>query len=270
MPTADNDGVTLFYDLDGPPDAPSVAFVNGLGYGRWMWRWQRDRLVDDFQILTWDNRGAGDSDAPAGPYTVAEMAADLEAVLEEAGLSNVHLVGASMGGMIAQQYALEYDRVRSLSLLCTTPGGDQAEPIPEETRHRMFSVPDEADAREAIRWKMSPAMTDEWMTENDDVVTQIVDWRLDSDASEDAREAQAAGVTQFDVTERLAELSVPTLVLHGTADRVVPVANGELLHELIPNGEFERFDGAPHLFFIERADAVTERLRSHFETHVGT
>src|SRR6056297_2952574 len=121
MPYADNDGVSLYYEVDDPAeaDAPNrgegpdgadpetVALVEGLGYGRWMWRWQRDRLADEgYRVVVWDNRGAGDSDAPEGPYSIAEMASDLDAVLDAVGVDRAHVVGASMGGMIAQQYAL--------------------------------------------------------------------------------------------------------------------------------------------------------------------
>ncbi|MFB6093892.1 MAG: alpha/beta fold hydrolase [Halanaeroarchaeum sp.] len=268
MPTAEHDGVTLDYDVAGPRDAPTVVFVPGLGYGRWMWYWQRERLRDEYEVLRLDNRGAGASDAPPGPYAMAQMAGDLEAVLADAGRSGVHLVGASMGGMIAQRYALEYDRVRSLSLLCTHHGGDEIEPIPEETRERMFSVPADADERAAIRWKMEPAVSSGWMERNEGTVERIVDWRLESDASEAAREAQAAAVLDFDVSDRIDDLAVPTLVMHGSEDRVVPTANGERLHEALPDSEFARFDGG-HLFFIESPDAVTDRLRDHLEANAG-
>ena len=121
MPYADNDGAKLAYDLDGPADAETVTFVEGLSYGTWMWNWQREAF-DEYRTLAWDHRGTGDSDEPEGPYTVAEMAGDLEAVLDDAGVERTHLVGASLGGMIAQQYALDYDRARSLTLMCTTHG----------------------------------------------------------------------------------------------------------------------------------------------------
>lgn len=266
MPTVEHDGVTLVYESLGSPDAPTIAFISGLGYGRWMWNWQRERLQSEYELIVWDNRGTGDSDAPEGPYSMADMAGDLDAVLESADRSSVHLVGASMGGMIAQQYALEYDRAASLSLLCTTPGGEMSKPIPEETQERIFSVPDDADERKKIRWRMAPALTDEWMAENEDVIEQIIDWRLETDAPDAAREAQAAAVVDFDVSQRIENISVPTLVMHGTDDRVVPPANGEMLHESLPNSELELFDGG-HLFFIERADAVTKRLRTHIESH---
>ena len=270
MPYADNDGLSLYYEIAEPTDAvperdaddaETVVLVEGLGYGRWMWRWQRERLADEgYRVVVWDNRGTGDSDEPEGPYTVEQMASDLEAVLDAAGVERAHVVGASMGGMIAQQYALDYDRAESLALLCTTPGGEEAVETPPETQARMFGVPDDADEREAIRYKMKPAMTDEFRAANEDLVADIVDWRLESDASDAAREAQAAGVAGFDSSDRLGEIEVPTLVAHGTDDRVLPVENADPLYRDLPNAQRATFEGGSHLFFIEQADAVNDRL----------
>lgn len=262
MPYADNEGVRLAYERDGVDDDETIVFVCGLGYSTWMWNWQRERLADEYDLLLWDNRGVGNSDVPEGPYTVPEMAADLDAVLEDAGVDSAHVVGASMGGMISQQYVLDYDRAKSVSLLCTTPGGSGEVPIPDETLERMFGVPEGYDQRETIRYKMKPALTDEFWESNDDVVKQIVDWRLDSDASEQVREWQGAAVDAFDVSGRLGEIDIPTLVLHGERDRVVPVENSDLLVEGIPTATRETFnEGGSHLFFIERADAVTDAIR---------
>ena len=258
--TAHNDGVELAYERTGPDDAETVVFVEGLGYSRWMWQWQRRALEGEYDIIIPDNRGTGDSDEPEGPYTMAAMASDLSAVLDDAGVEAAHVVGASMGGMIAQQFALADDRAASLTLICSSPGGPEAVPIPDDTVARMFEVPEEYDERQEIRHKMGPAMTDDVFEQNEDLVERIVDWRLDSDASDRARQWQAAAVGAFDVHDRLDEIRVPTLVVHGTADRVVPIENGELLAEGIPDAEFVRVDGAPHLVFIERADQVNERL----------
>lgn len=262
---ATNDGVSLCYEREGPRDAETVVFVEGLAYGRWMWRWQRDPLSETYDTIVVDNRGTGDSDAPPGPYTIETMAADLDAVLDHAGVESAHVVGASMGGMIAQQYALDYDRAASLALFCTSLGGDEAVPTPPETQARMFDVPDDLDEREAIRYKMSPAMTEEFAASNDDLLSRIVDWRLDSDADEDARTAQATAVATFDVSDRLADLTLSTLVLHGSDDRVLPIENGERLAARLPNTTFERVDGGSHLFFVEQADAVTARLREFLD-----
>lgn len=271
MPTVDSDGVAIAYEERGPRDADTVIFVEGLAYGRWMWRWQADTLADDYHVVLFDNRGTGESDAPDGPYTIPEMAVDLDAVLDaviDAPNETVHVVGASMGGMIAMQYALESDRVASLSLFCTSHGGPDAVPIPEETTARMFGVPDDAGPREAIRYKMRPAVAEAFWDANQDVIEQIVDWRLDSDASDAARQAQAAGVQAFDVQDRLHEISTPTLVIHGTADRVLPAENGGQVADGIPDAEFVPIEDAGHLFFIERAAIVNDHLQD-FHDDVG-
>ena len=148
MPRVRRDGISLYYDRETGGEE-TIVFIEGLGYGRWMWHWQREAFAEEFDCILPDNRGTGYSEVGLPPlvarlprllrvlllnklvgYSVEGMAADLEAVLADAGVDDAHVVGASMGGMIAQQYALDYDRVRSLSLLCTTHGGPEAVPIP--------------------------------------------------------------------------------------------------------------------------------------------
>lgn len=262
MPSVTRDGVTIDYAVDGDPDGPTVLLLEGLGYGRWMWRWLAEALADDYEVLRPDNRGTGDSDAPEGPYTVAEMAADAGAVLDDRGVDAVHVCGASMGGMIAQELALADDRVASLTLLCTSPGGEDAAPTPSEVQEHIFSAPEDADPRERVRYLMEPAVSDGFYDREPGLVEEVVDWRLAGDATPAGREAQAAAVAAFDASDRLDGIDVPTLVLHGTADRVLPVGNADLLAELLPRAEVELFDGGPHLFFIEERGRVNDRIRS--------
>ncbi|SHH02313.1 alpha/beta fold hydrolase [Halobaculum gomorrense] len=262
MQTADHDGVAIAYEERGrdPAGAETVVLCEGLGYGRWMWNWQADALADSYHVVLWDNRGTGESDVPEGPYTIDQLAGGLEAVLADAGVEAAHVVGASMGGMVAQRYALSYDRAGSLALLCTSPGGPDAVSTPESTLEHMFSVPDGADEREAIRYKMAPAVTDGFIEANPDLIERIVDWRLESDAPPSAREAQAAAVRAFDASDELDALDVPVLVAHGTDDRVLPVGNGELLAEAIPDAESAFVEGGSHLFFIEESERVNDLL----------
>lgn len=267
MATVTNNGVTIHYTVDGPPDGPVVVLLEGLGYGRWMWKWTTEVLSNRYTVVRPDNRGTGKSDAPPGPYSIAEMASDVDAVLEDQGVEAAHVVGASMGGMIALQYALDFERAETLGLLCTGPGGDEAEPTPDSVLDHMFSVPESADERETIRHRMQPAVTDGFFQENPKLVERIVDWRLRNDANDEAREAQAAAVGAFDVSGSLSQISMPTLILHGTADKVVPISNGELLAEKLPNATFERVQGGSHLFFIERRGEINERLRAFLESN---
>ena len=267
MPTATNDDISLHYEVEGPADAEPVVLVQGLGTGRWMWRRQCEALAEDYRVVVPDNRGTGQSDAPEGPYTIPEMAADLEAVLADAGIERAHVVGASMGGMIAQRYAADYDRAASLGLLCTTHGGPDAVPVPEETQTQMFAEPEDADERERIRHRMRPSVSDAFYQEEPDLAEWIVDRRIEQNADDRAREAQAAGVMAFDTSGDLADIDVPALVLHGDADRVVPVENAHLLDEGLPESTLEIHEDAHHLFFVEHDEWVNERLQSFLHDH---
>ncbi|WP_426963263.1 alpha/beta fold hydrolase [Haloparvum alkalitolerans] len=271
MPSTDSDGVRIDYAVDGPPDAPAVLLLEGLGYGRWMWDWLTGDLTPDFRVIRPDNRGTGDSEAPAGPYTIGEMAADAAAVLDDCGFDRgdrVHVVGASMGGMIAQRLARDDERVATLTLLCTTPGGEEAVPTPEDVLDHIFSVPEGADERETIRHRMKPAVSDDFYDREPGLVADIVDARLAGDAGPEGREAQAAAVGAFDASAWVGELTQPALVMHGTADRVLPFENGELLAEALPDATFETVEGGPHLFFIEERERVNDRVREFLEGHV--
>jgi len=270
MQRATNGSVALAYERAGPSTAGSeaVVFIAGLGYGQWMWRWQQAALEDEYPTLVWNNRGTALSDTPEGPYTIADMAADLEAVLSDAGIERAHLVGASMGGMIAQHYALEYDRAKTLSLLCATPGGANAKPVPDSTKQALGSIPDDIDPREEIKRRMAPAVSGTFFEDDPDRLESIIDWRLEQDADATGRMAQAQGVIAFDVADRLEEIELPVLVLHGEADEVVPVENGRLLAAGLPNATLETCPEGHHLFFIEEAPWVNDRLRRFLEDHV--
>jgi len=111
-----------------------LLLIHGLGYARWGWEPVLPGLAERFDVILFDNRGIGESDAPPGPYTAAEMADDAIQVLDEAGVGRAHVVGTSLGGMVAQELALGHpDRVDRLVLACTTPGGPKAHPMPQRT-----------------------------------------------------------------------------------------------------------------------------------------
>lgn len=280
MPTVQRDGVRLYYEHEsGTTGKLPIVFIQGLGVGRWSWQWQRQAFSGQYDLILPDNRGTGNSEAGLPPliprlprpirlliftklagYSTAGLAADIEAVLADAGVERAHVVGASLGGMIAQQYALDYDRVASLSLLCTTPGGERALPIPDETIEQMFDVPEDANERETVRHRMVPALNDSFAKQNPEIIEQIIDWRLEQDAGEVARESQGAAGVNFDVSDRLHRIDVPTLILHGTADRVLPVENGELLAEAIQHSQFERIEGGSHLCMVEHSEEVNDLL----------
>jgi pimeloyl-ACP methyl ester carboxylesterase len=249
MPTAHNGGVSLYYETDG--DGETVAFVGDLGYGGWQWGWQHAAVAGPFESLVYDQRGAGRSDAPDGPYSVGLLAQDLECVLADADVRSAHLVGAGLGGMVALQAALSTRRVESLALFGTAASGAGLDLDP------LAADPDD---REALRASTEAAVGGRFRERHPDAIDRIVHWRGEEDAAPDAWRAQAAAVTDFDVRDRLHEVTVPALVCHGTADAVWPLARGEALADDLPRGEFTALEGAGHLAHVEQSKVVNDHL----------
>ncbi|MFC6905483.1 alpha/beta hydrolase [Halalkalicoccus tibetensis] len=259
MTTVTREGVSIRYEVEG--EGETVALLGDLGLGAWQWGWQHAALAGPYEVLVHDARGTGRSDAPPGPYSVAELAADLEAVLADHGARRAHLVGAGLGGMVALQYAREYGRARSLVLIGTSPGGPDAR-LPREPRERLFAPPDEPEAR---RESLSALLSEGFRDEQPEVCEGIAEWRAAGDANRAGWEAQNAAFEGFDASDWLHELTVPSLVVHGEADGVVPVGNADPLAAGLPRGSLETYAGAGHGVWIERSRPVNDRILSFFE-----
>lgn len=270
VPVASNQDVDLYYAVDGDsagggegtdgePRLP-VVFVGEAGFGAWQWSVQHPGVAGPRQAIVWDLRGTGRSDAPPGPYDVADLAADLEAVLADAGVEAAHVVGVGLGGMIGLRYACEYGRARSLALFGTAADGDDV----DEDALRGLYPEGEDPGPEAIRASLEGALTTEFRADQTEFVEQIVGWRQEEDAGPEARKAQLAALLGFDAGP-LYEVDVPALVGNGVDDPVVSPAVGESLAEDLPRGEFVGIVGR-HLAHIEAGSAVTDRLLDFVES----
>ena len=237
-------------------DGPPLLLIHGLGYARWGWEPVADDLARSFRVLLFDNRGIGESDAPPGPYTVAELAGDALQVLDEAGVERAHVVGTSLGGMVAQELALSHpERVDRLVLACTTPGGPQAFPMPQRTVDLMLA---QATLREYVENALVPAV-------RPDLVERILAHRERTAQGFEAWAAQAAAGAGFDAFARLGSLAAPTLVQHGDGDVVVDPRNGALLAELIPDARLELYPGGGHLFFWQEPERFVRELEEFLQ-----
>lgn len=244
---ASNGGVRLAYERRGS-GAP-LLFVHGLGYGRWGWGPVADLLAERCAAVLLDNRGIGQSDAPEGPYSARLMAEDAVAVLDAAGIERAHVLGTSLGGMVAQVLATDFpERVAKLVLACTTPGGAHAAPFPEATLRLLAEASSLAPLvalRRFVENALAPGAPPT-------LVDTIYELRLANPPDQAGWTAQAAAANVFDGWERLPEIGAPTLILHGDADSVVDAGNAAVLAERIPDARAELFPGCGHLFFWER------------------
>jgi 3-oxoadipate enol-lactonase len=246
---AESTGVRIAWEAAG--DGPPLLLIHGLGYARWGWGPVLAPLAERFRVLSFDNRGIGESDAPPGPYTARELADDAAAVLDAADVPRAHVVGTSLGGMVAQELALAYpERVDRLVLACTTPGGPQAHAMPERTVALIQEAATLAPEVALHRFVENALATDA----PEGLVERIFRLRLDHPPDPAGWQAQAAAGATFDAFERLGEIAAPTLVLHGTDDGVVDTRNAALLAERIPDARVELFEGTGHLFFWEQPE----------------
>jgi 3-oxoadipate enol-lactonase len=230
---------------------PPLLLIQGLGYARWGWEPVVEPLARLFDVLLFDNRGIGGSDAPPGPYTTAELAGDALQVLDEAGVDRAHVVGTSLGGMVAQELALAApERVDKLVLVCTLPGGSRSFPMPEQTVRLM-------EARATLREYVENALEPDPRPE---LVDRILEHRVATAQPYEPWAAQAAAGAAFDVSDRLGGLTTPTLVIHGDGDVVVDPRNAELLRELIPNARVKIYPGCGHLLMWQQPELFARDL----------
>jgi pimeloyl-ACP methyl ester carboxylesterase len=262
MPITTNAGANIYWEEEGSGDP--LLLIMGLGYTLDMWYRARPHFARRYRTILFDNRGVGRSDVPPGPYPVPLMASDALAVLDAAGAAQAHVLGLSLGGMIAQELALAApDRVRSLVLGCTTCGGPELEP----------AAPDVLAALMA-RGSMSVDQGVEVM------VPYIYDAstprsRIDEDLAVRRRTfptaagyyAQVQGVAAFSTSDRVGSLAMPVLVIHGETDRLVPVGNGRVLARKIPGAELVILPNASHVFPTDQPEASLAAVVSFLERH---
>lgn len=246
-------GLALDYEVHGET-GPWVVLVMGLAYARWGWHWNARPLAErGFRIVTFDNRGVGGSDAPPGPYTVADLAADTAGLMDALGIDRAHVVGTSLGGFVAQQVALDRpDLIDRLVLVCTGFGGADYVPMPQRTLDLIEIAPTLPD-EERLRRFIENAFSDGFVKERPDVVHTVMDFRRATNQPLEAYMAQWNAGATFDASDRVGDIRAETLCITGDEDAVVDPRNTRLLAGRIPNAREAMLAGG-HLFFIEQAE----------------
>ncbi len=249
----------LYYESTGT--GRPVLLVMGLGLAATAWWRTIPVLAERLRVIAFDNRGAGRSERTGGPYSIAQLADDAVAVLDAAGEERADVYGISMGGMIAQELALRHPgRVRALVLGASTGGGMRHE-LPDEATLAFLRRRGEIPTEEAI-WAAVPynygRATRERRAER---IGEDVVQRLRFPIEQEGYEAQLAAAWGHDTAGRLREIAAPTLVLHGSDDRMIPVANGRTLAASIPGARLNVLKGAGHFYPTDEPRADREVLR---------
>jgi pimeloyl-ACP methyl ester carboxylesterase len=251
------DGAKIAWESDGPEGAPAVLLIMGLAYPAAMWFRLVPALAERYRVLRIDNRGAGLTGDVVGPYTVGTMAADCLAVLDEAGVSAAHVVGISMGGLMAQELAITTPaRVRSLCLMATHPGIAHAAIDPATlamvTTGRAQMTPQEA-AEASIPFNYAPATPRERIEE---------DWsvRFPLACTLEGYTNQVQGTLPWTRWDDLVRISAPTVLVHGELDRLCLPDNARMIAERIPGAEVVMVPDANHVLMTDQPEQVSKVL----------
>ena len=241
MPTALVNGITINYLLEGEGDT-TVVLINGLADDLQSWDFQVPALrAAGFRVLRFDNRGIGLSDKPAGGYTSRMLADDAKALVDHLGLTNFHLMGVSMGGMIAEEYALAYGAdLASLTLACTYAA-------PDNFCTRLFDYWGDLATKLGVPFVMRDvslwAFTGEFFETRPEDAIEFDAAMASLDMPLEAYLAQLNVIQTHDTLPRLSEISAPTLVLAGDEDILIPVRLSRALHEAIPASQWQTVPG---------------------------
>ncbi len=276
MPTTPSHDIELYYEAHGSGDP--LLLIMGLAGDSIAWMFQRDAFAAHYRTIVFDNRGVGRSSKPAGPYSIAQMADDTVGVLDAAGVERAHVVGVSMGGMIAQELALRHPtRVRSLVLGCTYARPDAGVTVTFEESLAFFGGQRGADGTIQVDLSALDPMafiqrllpltfTPHFIMTELPKLMQVFSGALAHGFSMDAIMAQVAATQAHDTLDRLGAIHVPTLVLTGDSDRLIPPSNSELLAARIPGATLTTLPGGSHGFNFETPDAFNREVLSFLAT----
>ncbi|MCL6581250.1 MAG: alpha/beta hydrolase [Firmicutes bacterium] len=251
MPTVRVGELEMYYEATGI--GRPLVMIMGLGANAGWWgSGVIQALSRDFRVIVFDNRDAGRTRGPARLYSIRDMAEDTVGLMDALGLEKACVLGLSMGGMIAQELALGHpERVERLVLGCTTPGLKRGVP-PAPGVMRLLAVESRGPGlRQAFALARATLATS-WLLTHLYALPRLWRMALFHPTSPEGYLRQLQAIAEFDASDRLPALRVPTLVLHGTLDVLLPPENGRLLAELIPGARLVLFKGAAHGLNLER------------------
>jgi len=258
MPSIQVSGMNMEYESHG--DGEPLALIAGLGYSRWMWHKMVPGLAEQFRVITFDNRGVGHSDKPEGPYTAVLLAADTLELLNALHIEKTAVMGHSMGGFVAQAFALTYpERVSKLILSATNFGGPRHIPVTQEALAVLMDTTSDPLVRLKNGILIScaegfgerhPEIVDEWITYRAGHPIDPVGYQAQMGIGLSLMSEEAA------FERKLAALTMPVLLMTGDQDKVVPPGNAGLIKERIPHAEMAILENAGHFFPFEAPETA--------------
>jgi pimeloyl-ACP methyl ester carboxylesterase len=263
MPKAQIDGFQLYYESEGQGEA--LVLIPGFAAGRWIWFKQVATLSQKFRVITFDPRGVSRSDSPDGPQSISLIADDIAVLLSTLGIASAHVLGASFGGFVAQEFALSHPLLtRKLVLCCTSFGGPNHVLPTAETLLALASTKG-LNTADRMRENLLLAFSPDYVRNQPDEVDMVVQLRANNEVPEDVYLRQLNAAVTFNAEGRLEGIKSPTLVVSGDADIIVPVQNSHNLAARIHGARLRIVEGGSHTFFIERAEEFNRMVVGFLE-----
>ena len=256
MPYKKVNDIKIYYEIHGPPDGTPLLLLEGWGCPLWTWFRQLEAFSQRYKVIIFDNRGTGKTSKPDHEYTIEMLATDAKGLLDTLEITKTHIFGISMGGFIAQQFAISYPHVVGGLAISSTYFGE-ANPrtitASDETLTAIFTYPNETlSLDQAMAIRRSTAWSASFLKANRPLIKQMDRWLFDNLQPDYARRRQEQARFSFDSEAGLNMLTTPTLILHGKRDLVIPPENAEMLLKAIANSRLVYFKDGPHRIDIER------------------
>jgi 3-oxoadipate enol-lactonase len=267
MPLTRVGEIELSYERAG--SGPPLLMIMGMSgtFDHWNAEFLAD-LRQDFETIVYDHRGVGTSTRLEGPVTIAQLAQDAAGLLAALQLDSAHVLGISMGGMVAQELALAHpERIRTLALGCTYCGGEGSALTSEDVMRKLAEGMSSGDRERAIRSAWEVNVSPELAANDDYAYARFLEIGRRRAVPLEVILEQMRAITSHDTSVRLHEIKLPTLVVHGTLDEMLPVQNGRMIAGLIPDSRLEIMEGIGHMFFWELPERSAELVREHAAVH---
>jgi pimeloyl-ACP methyl ester carboxylesterase len=262
MPKLKTNNIELYYESHG--EGQPLMLISGIGYTLWQWHKMVPILADHFQVITFDNRGVGQSDKPAGPYSAQMLAADTAGLLDVLGIEKAIIAGHSMGGFVAQAMALDFPHKIERLILCSTNfGGPHHVPVTSEAMKVLTDVI--SDPLTRFRNGLVVSTAPGWAERHPELLQEWMEWRVKNPIEPASYQAQlAVGLSLLPEAaafeNKLSDIRIPTLILFGEHDKVVPPANADLLAQKIEGSQVCILPEAGHFFPLEVPEAASRAI----------
>jgi 3-oxoadipate enol-lactonase len=265
MPTVKANDINIYYEIHG--EGEPLLMIQGYSFYSGHWFTLVPEMAKEFRVIIFDNRGTGRTDKPEAPYTMKMMAADAKGLLDTLGIDKANVFGVSMGGMIAQEFALTYpDKVFNLIIGCSNCGGTkQVLPTPEALAFLFDPEMAKLSVAERARLTAPWIWTQDFVDNNPQAVELLVSVTAKYPTPPQGYAGHASAIAGHDTCDRLPQIRVPTLVIAGDSDRLIPNENSKIIASKIPGAELVIVKNAGHGFTQspEAAKAILDFLKRH-------